>query len=186
MSTIANVLAVPSPTPGPAQLNFYLAHASAVHNSSILAGHNFSLTIETIQADGNSHVAFQSDFAHPASKHRTKRILMTKVDWKVTLVFAPPSNAAPTPNASDVWGSPAPPDFSCLLDATSTVVNDLLSNLAWDHATLKIPCQATMPQIPLALERMAHSCTQLNPFFSLSQKKKRTVSPKETTALLIS
>jgi hypothetical protein len=58
---IADLLAIPSETPGPTKFQFHLDHASAIHNGKILEAHNFSLA-SAIESDGNSPLRFGSEF----------------------------------------------------------------------------------------------------------------------------
>lgn len=93
-------------------------------------------------------------------KHPTRRILLTKVDWKaayrrVHLDFNTSVQCCThledlllCPLRLTFGGAPAGPDFSCLSDTGSDVSNDLVADPTWDHTSLRSPHQAKMPEVP--------------------------------------
>jgi hypothetical protein len=97
---------------------------------------------------------------HLRLKHPTRRIMMTKVDWKAAyrrchLCLETAAQCCTTVDnllllatRLTFGGAPAPPDFSCLSDATSDIANDLLNDPSWDPSTLHSPHQHKLPPVP--------------------------------------
>jgi hypothetical protein len=109
---------------------------------------------------GHALLRFFHRLVHLRMTHPSKRILMTKVDWKAAyrrchldldtarqccthldklLLF---------PLRLTFGGAPAPPEFSCLSDTGSDIANDLVNDDTWDPLTLCSPHQAKMPPVP--------------------------------------
>jgi hypothetical protein len=97
---------------------------------------------------------------HLRLKHPTKRIMMTKVDWKAAYrrVHMDIDTALQCcTSLEDILlcalrltfgGRPAPPDFSCISDTASDIANDLVVDPSWDPTTLCSPHQPKMPPVP--------------------------------------
>jgi hypothetical protein len=100
---------------------------------------------------------------HLRLRHPTKRILMTKVDWKaasrrvhmdvdtVLQCCTQLENLLLAALRLTFGGSPAPPEFSCISDTGSDIAKDLVVNPTWDPLTLCSPHQAKMPPVPPSL-----------------------------------
>jgi hypothetical protein len=93
-------------------------------------------------------------------KHPTKRILMSKFDWKaayrrVHLDFDTAlqccthlENLLLCALRLTFGGAPAPPDFSCISDTGSDLANDLIADPTWDPLQLCSPHQSKMLPMP--------------------------------------
>jgi hypothetical protein len=109
---------------------------------------------------GHALTRFFHSLIHLRMKHPSKRILMTKVDWKAAyrrchLDFDTArqccthlDNLLLFPLWLTFGSAPAPPDFSCLSDTGSDIANDLFNDSSWDPLTLCSPHQAKMPPVP--------------------------------------
>jgi hypothetical protein len=109
---------------------------------------------------GHALIRFFHRLVHLRMKHPSKRILLTKVDWKAAYrrchldldtarqCCTHLDNLLLFPLRLTFGGAPAPPDFSCLSDTGSDIANDLVNDPSWDPLTLCSPHQAKMPPVP--------------------------------------
>jgi hypothetical protein len=93
-------------------------------------------------------------------RHPTRRILMSKIDWKAAFrrchldvdtalqCCTHLENLLLCALRLTFGGKPCPPDWSCLSDTGSDIANDLVADPTWDPSTLCSPHQAKMLPVP--------------------------------------
>jgi hypothetical protein len=127
---------------------------------------------------------------HLRLRHPTKRILMTKADWKaayrrvrmdvdtVLQCCTQLENLLLAALRLTFRGSPAPPEFSCISDTGSDIANNLVVDPTWDPLTLCSP----HPQCHPVSTRQGTTPTLANRCSSTFRPRKPTAAANSTTS----